>query len=170
MRNLKASRAAALVWLLRAGCRMTTDISPFHVPEANIYRNTIFKTQIFLLLVNPQVRKQWLPGCPKNCSAWNQCSEGKSNSFLESISSFIKGFLQSNFFLLGNQYKRKLTACCLSDGGCNQRVEQMLICSCQPLLSISRGVMKQVFCLRSSFPGLAFSAVDQFFKRTHFSL
>lgn len=105
--------------------------------------------QISLLFVNPQVRKLWLPGSPKNCSAWNQCSEGKENSFLESVSSFIKGFLESRCFVGKSKQQKSQNLlfiwCRLQSEG---RVDIHL--SHQPLLSISRGVMKQVLCLRFS--------------------
>lgn len=93
--------------------------------SGNICSTTLSKMQISISLVNPQVRKQWLPGGPENCSAWNQYSEGKANSFLESISFLIKGFWNPGFFL-GNQYNGKVTTCCLSDAGCNQRVDTHL--------------------------------------------
>jgi len=100
-----------------------------------------------LASVGAQVGKHRLPGGPGSCTSWKQCSERKSNWCLK-----INIFTQRSFFWsqvsCGEiNIMEKITTGCSSDAGCNHRV---VICSHQPLLSISRAAMMQVFCLRSS--------------------
>lgn len=117
--------------ILRAGPRMTTDVSFLSFHYTGFYRYTVFKTCIYFLFsslasVDPQAEKHRLPGGPGSCWVWKWCSEGKSNWCLKINIFSQKRIFWNPSFLLGNQYNGKITTGCSSDAGCSQSVDTRL--------------------------------------------